>query len=241
MMRVYPPSPAARKRPPSVSPPCVPSKRCRLDCYQPVPQQYDHVVVSEAGSDDDTCSSSTADQDSRRVRFSSHTSFSEAKHDRADRTNWYCKADREEWRAENSDLVDDLFDSREVQRLQRVWEQASGLLTTSSSDRLESTVVSLPTEIRGLEWGIYDKIAIRQDHVNAVLWMQHDASAKALADRAIKSSGPSRTIARVLGKSDEASVKSQETARIAKRLPASHRFRREEVHQPLRRIKVRMW
>jgi hypothetical protein len=76
-----------------------------------------------------------------------------------------------------------------------------------------SQTIDLPTQVRGLEWGFLPASKkYRRTHVQRVLRWQRcieggDNKARMLSARAIRSSRPSRVMARILGASDAASAK----------------------------------
>jgi hypothetical protein len=76
-----------------------------------------------------------------------------------------------------------------------------------------SQTIELPTQVRGLEWGFLPASKkYRRTHVQRVLRWQRcietgDNKARMISARAIRSSRPSRVMARILGASDAASAK----------------------------------
>jgi hypothetical protein len=83
----------------------------------------------------------------------------------------------------------------------------------SSSDFLETATIVVPTKVRGLEWGIVPKIkAHRRTHVQEVLQVQEQIKGRlrsemryqVLSTRAMRSSRPSRLMARLMGEGDAA-------------------------------------
>jgi hypothetical protein len=104
--------------------------------------------------------------------------------------------------------------SDQVKHYLRVFDQCSQYPPSqSSSDYLETATIVVPTKVRGLEWGIVPKIkAHRRTHVHEVLQIQDQIKGrlssemryKVLSTRAMRSSRPSRVMARLIGEGDAA-------------------------------------
>lgn len=94
----------------------------------------------------------------------------------------------------------------------RVFEECSKAPSHSSSDFLESATLGVPTELRGLECGFVPSIkAYRKTHAQEVLDTQAQLlkgklseamCRRILSARAIRSSRPSRVMARLMGEAD---------------------------------------
>jgi hypothetical protein len=134
-----------------------------------------------------------------------------------------------------------------VEHYRKVRDQAVMASNHASSEILQGTAVSLPTEVRGLEWGFCDKTSARQDHVQAVLAVQNSCQlnprmrSRLMANRSISSSRPSRIMARIMGESDEKSVKRLDMQHPPQWPQRGGPCRDENPHQPVRRVKARMW
>lgn len=102
----------------------------------------------------------------------------------------------------------------QVKHYLRVFGQCSQYPPSqSSSDFLETATIVVPSKVRGLEWGIVPKIkAHRRTHVKEVLQVQQHLKGRlssemryqVLSTRAMRSSRPSRLMARLMGEGDEA-------------------------------------
>lgn len=85
-----------------------------------------------------------------------------------------------------------------------------------------SQTIDVPTHVRGLEWGFLPASKkYRRTHIQRVLRWQRciesgDNKAQLLSARAIRSSRPSRVMARILGASDAASAKDAPVTRRTK-------------------------
>ncbi len=94
----------------------------------------------------------------------------------------------------------------------RVFEECSKAPSHSSSDFLETVTLGVPTEVRGLECGFVPSVkAYRKKHAQEVLDTQAHLlkgrlsevmSRRVLSARAIRSSRPSRVMARLMGEAD---------------------------------------
>ena len=90
--------------------------------------------------------------------------------------------------------------------------------TLASSDFLEQATLSVPTEVRGLEWGIVPSTkSLRRDHVQDILEIQEQTRNlnptfrnRLLSSRSMKNSRPSRIVARLLGEGDAKTLQEQE-------------------------------
>jgi hypothetical protein len=94
-----------------------------------------------------------------------------------------------------------------------VYETCMAAPSHATSDYLmEQAMVSLPAQIRGLEWGIAPKLkARRKAHIRDVLDVQNRIRnprdrEKFVASRSLTSSRPSRIIARMIGEGDAISL-----------------------------------
>lgn len=125
---------------------------------------------------------------------------------------WWSSQERSEilddCRFEIAEFLEDHVD--EVRHYVRVFKQCCEEPTQSSSDALEKATVSLPTKIRGLEWGIAPDVKVcRKAHVQTVLDIQDLSKTlsgsrrdRILSMRAVGSSRPCLIMARLMGEGD---------------------------------------
>ena len=207
------------------SPSC---KRRRLDDH--LPSFYkglsDSSVVDKHQQDDEDCNrfavTPSPEPPYKRVRFASHVSFSkEAPHpfpcDPMERRKlWYSRDERAEIIDENRTLVHDfeLDHEDQVKHYQRVFERCLEPPSEATSDYLEKVTVSIPARVRGLEWGTcFAMKDYRKQHAEEVLKVQRQLSksmnlqmqSRILSSRAMRSSRPSRVMARLIGEGDSRS------------------------------------
>jgi hypothetical protein len=165
----------------------------------------------------------------KRVRFATNDSHneqvlvSELVHSDLDKQKlWWTRKERNGMN-ETSRKIAKLFrknHSDQVNHYLRVFDQCSQYPPSqSSSDFLETATIVVPTKVRGLEWGIVPKIkAHRRTHVQEVLQVQvqikgrlsSEMRYKVLSTRAMRSSRPSRVMARLMGEGDAAILLLQE-------------------------------
>ncbi|KAL3924482.1 MAG: hypothetical protein SGILL_001021 [Bacillariaceae sp.] len=251
MMKVWAPPPTATKRPHLCSSSTRSQKRSRLDYESSDEEEEDldiaGLVTDVSCSDSSTSGGDISDHEADCVRFSSDINFATASHYRADKSNWWSKADRQDFIADCHDLVEDFKEHSAVEHYRRVRSQSHSPSTQASSAFLKTTTVNLPIEARGLEWGFCDKTSDRADHLEVVLSLQEKTADLApelrwrlLANKSVSSSQPSRDLAKIIGKGDEKSVKEQYLGGGGQ---LSHSRRVEDYHRfkPVRRVKARMW
>jgi hypothetical protein len=108
-----------------------------------------------------------------------------------------------------------------VKHCHRVFHKCSQYPPSPSSNNyLETVTIIIPSFVRGLEWGIVPKIkAHRRTHADQVLQLQKqmerghfgsDMRYSVLSTRAMRSSRPSRVMARLVGEGDAAILLLQE-------------------------------
>jgi hypothetical protein len=122
-------------------------------------------------------------------------------------------------RQERDDITDKCYDSivdfrrdhmDQVRHYLSVFDQCAQTPSQSSSDYLEKATVSLPVQIRGLEWGVVPSTKThRRAHVQELLEVQEQVQGlsatmrdQVLSSRALRSSRPCRVMARILGEGD---------------------------------------
>jgi hypothetical protein len=130
---------------------------------------------------------------------------------------WWTKDERQDILQKNHRLAQDFryLHRDQVQHCKDVFAQCCSDVTESSSDYLEQAKIDLPTHVRGLEYGILPASkAYRRTHVRVVLKLQSqmqnlqgDMKDRVLSSRAIRSSRPSRIMARILGECDASTAK----------------------------------
>jgi hypothetical protein len=134
---------------------------------------------------------------------------------------WWTRAERSEICEACRTTVKEYRDQHptEVKHLIRVFDQCSQTPSASTSEYLEQATACVPPMVRGLEWGIVPISKIyRRTHTNQVLDAQDrirgllntEMHSALLSTRAIRSSRPSRVMARLLGEGDFANVFLQE-------------------------------
>ncbi len=130
---------------------------------------------------------------------------------------WWSKEDREftiqECVVAIKEFRADEDHSEHMKIFSNIYETCLEAPSHASSDYLmEQATVSMPTQIRGLEWGIAPKLkARRKAHIRDVLDVQNRIQnqrdrEKFVSSRSLKSSRPSRIIARMIGEGDAAAV-----------------------------------
>ena len=209
------------------SPSC---KRRRLDDHLPsfYKGRSDGSAVDKQQQDDgeDCCNrfavTPSPEPPYKRVRFASHVSYSkDAPHpfpcDAMERRKlWYSRDERAEIIDENRTLVHDfeLDHEDQVKHYQRVFERCLEPPSEATSDYLEKVTVSIPTRVRGLEWGTcFAMKDYRREHAQEVLKVQRQLpksmdpqmQSRILSSRAMRSSRPSRVMARLIGEGDSRS------------------------------------
>lgn len=130
---------------------------------------------------------------------------------------WWSKEDREctiqECVVAINEFRTDEDHSEEMQMFANVYETCLEEPSHASSDYLmERAIITMSTRIRGLEWGIAPKLkARRKAHIRDVLDVQNRIQnlrdrEKFVSSRSLKSSRPSRIIARMIGEGDAAAA-----------------------------------
>ena len=103
----------------------------------------------------------------------------------------------------------------QVKHYMDVYDHCAKTPSQSSSDYLEQASIVIPTNVRGLEWGIVPSIkAHRRVHVQEILDVQEQIRGRLSAEmryrvlsvRAMRSSRQSRVMARLMGEGDAASA-----------------------------------
>lgn len=180
----------------------------------------DDSLLSSEESDSDDISDVDEEEDSifphSTVRFASTTCSAKASHFRPPKALcWWSRQDRQQFVSECHDLLEDatVVPPEVVDHYQRTWEQAQSGDTSSTVSSLQ-----LPTELRGLEWGLQSKQAPRKEHLTKLLELQAKTKQRLcsshvrerlLANYSIKSSRPSRVISQWLGAGDAKSLQEQ--------------------------------
>mmetsp|Transcript_56281 Transcript_56281/g.85154 ORF Transcript_56281/g.85154 Transcript_56281/m.85154 type:complete len:206 (-) Transcript_56281:202-819(-) len=131
---------------------------------------------------------------------------------------WWTREERRDIAEKNQQLAQEFKDYHEdkVEHCNDVFDQCCSDVSASSSDYLEQAKVEVPALVRGLEWGFLPSAkAYRRTHCQQVLEAQtqvqnlpnEDMKYRLLSSRAIRSSRPSRVMARILGECDAAATK----------------------------------
>ena len=131
---------------------------------------------------------------------------------------WWTREERREIAEKNLQLAQDFreYHQDKVDHCNDVFDQCCSDVTESSSDYLEQATVEVPALVRGLEWGFLPSSkAHRRTHSQQVLEAQarvqnlpnEDMKIRLLSTRAIRSSRPSRVMARILGEWDATATK----------------------------------
>jgi hypothetical protein len=131
---------------------------------------------------------------------------------------WWSREERRDIAEKNQQLAQDFKDYHEdkVEHCNDVFDQCCSDVSESSSDYLEQAKVDVPALVRGLEWGFLPSSkAYRHIHSRQVLEAQtqvqnlpsEEMKYQSLSSRAIRSSRPSRVMARILGECDSAATK----------------------------------
>jgi hypothetical protein len=233
MMKVYSTTslnPLKRPRCSIMPPPVWSIKRLRSE------DEYDSEDDDDDDDDNDeddsvvslVSSDCTVDEDSddeetyyphSKVRFSTISSSATASHLRPPKSEcWWNRQDRQEFVADCHDILDRSVNPAVAAHYKRVWDQAQQASShpSSSSDFLKEATLCLPTRLRGLEWGLQSKQALRQTHVAKVLELQGKTRSlnphfreRLLSTLSQKSSRPSRIMALLLGEGDATSLQEQ--------------------------------
>jgi hypothetical protein len=223
-----------------------PSKRRR--CVD-----YDDDYSSSSEEEDDDSSSEEEDDDveeefnehKRCVRFAStpYDASVDARHPRPTKVScWWTRQDRAEFIEDCHETIREFRTDHmdQVLHYTKVFDQCCQAPSLASSDFLEQATLALPTEVRGLEWGIAPSSkSLRRDHVQEILEVQaqtlHLAASfrdRLLASRSVKSSRPSRIMARMLGDLDATAAATDRQQEEQESLLSST--------VPVRRVKCRM-
>jgi hypothetical protein len=204
-------------------PPLCSRKRSRLEDEYDSEEDEDNddddddSVLSD---DDDSSSSSDSDSDSdddedcfphSKLRFASTTSSAKATHYRPPKSNWWNRLDRQTFVEDCQDILEHVPQAT-IDHYTKVWEQAHHPQTSDDS----TTKLCLPTELRGLEWGLQSKQALRRDHVAKLLELQaktktlnHQFRERLLSNISSKMSRPSRVMAHWLAEGDAQSLQEE--------------------------------
>ena len=106
----------------------------------------------------------------------------------------------------------------QVRHFLAVFEKCQLSPSQASSNYIEKATLSVPTSIRGLEWGwAPSTVSHRREHVKEILAVQEQIQAlssdlqdRVLSTRSLHSSRPSRVLARLLAEDDERQCMSDE-------------------------------
>jgi hypothetical protein len=247
MMKVLQTSSFNTKRPSSTlsSMMVPPRKRRRYEYDSDSSEDESDLSDYDSDSDDDCDELAVAEKRHRRVRFATTKSYSPLpKHYRPMKSEcWWTKSDRQEFIEDCHDCISDfrLQDQTDVvQQYMKVFDHATSKPSHASSDFLEKATLCLPTSIRGLEWGIVPSStkSKRRDHVQEILTVQEQTKNisnrsfrdRLLASRSIKSSRPSRIVAKLLGEGDAKSLLQEE----------GKKYVLHDEHKPFLRPKCKM-
>ena len=126
---------------------------------------------------------------------------------------WWSRAERSKIAERNQELVKRFRQNHmdQVRHYLRVFRLCTETPSQSSSSHLEQATVHIPTHIRGLEWGIVPAAkAHRRTHSQIVVEAQQqirgrlsaEMRSRILSMRAMRSSRPSRVMARLVADGD---------------------------------------
>jgi hypothetical protein len=158
----------------------------------------------------------------KRVRFDVVDNYGRIKtseafsnHPRIDNNSlcWWNRHDRSRFIDESNQAIKVFRHSNleKVRHYLHVYERCSQAPSHSASDFLEKATVCLPSEVRGLEWGIAPSIKThRREHMEHVLDAQGQVQTlknasfreRIIANQSLRSSRPSKIMARLLAEGD---------------------------------------
>jgi len=130
---------------------------------------------------------------------------------------WWSRAERETILEECHDEIDVFRRNNEnlAQHFTQVFEFCQKPPSEESSNYLDNAKISLPSSIRGLEWGFAPRtISHRRAHIQEVLAIQDQVQTlppemrdRVLSSRSLRSSRPGRVLARILAEGDARNCK----------------------------------
>jgi hypothetical protein len=204
---------------------CVPKFGSSISLPPPPPPQAQQIVII---NDENTCPdsidataiasvmNSKKKKKKKQVRFDEETNntyypsnqcdedLKQAKEDL-----WWSKEDRQRNMAECKDVIEKfrIHHPQYVLHFSKLYRTSMEAPSLASSDVLEKATVSLPLQIRGLEWGFAPRLkARRKQHVKEVLLAcdipDPSLRERFVSSRSIRSSRPSRIMARMIGEGD---------------------------------------
>ena len=155
----------------------------------------------------------------KRVRFAATVSYSKVpshtipSDPRGRRMLWYSRDERCHIIEENRDIVHDFELDHEdhVKHYEEVFHRCLESPNETTSNYLEKVTVSIPAIVRGLEWGTcFIMKDYRKKHSEEVLRVQRQLprsmnlqmQTRIISSQAMKSSRPSRVMARLIGEGD---------------------------------------
>ena len=129
---------------------------------------------------------------------------------------WFTKQDRLQTQAECLEVLKSfrIQNAKEVTQFSDVYRTSMQVpFSKESSDYLEQATISVPLQIRGMEWGIAPKLKKRRkEHIQSILTLHKQISnielrERFVSSRSLQSSRPARIIARMVGEGDASASK----------------------------------